>query len=117
MQSEIGRYFEGRLLETQKLLKSTYDVALGNGSDVVVWIDGRELVFGRGEPKTGRGFLRVVPGEARIVLSFPKGYRINDPSKRLKGPKNATASTTLGYVGELDMYLRRIITDAYLLED
>lgn len=117
MESEIGRYFEGRLLETQKMLRATYDICMGEGQDVVCWIDGRELVFGRGEPKKNRGFLRIIPSDVRIMLGFPSASRLFDPKKVLKGPKGSQGNTSIGYVAELDTYLRRLIDEAYRLDE
>ncbi|MBK6686954.1 MAG: hypothetical protein IPG45_20975 [Deltaproteobacteria bacterium] len=116
MESEIGRYFEGRLLETQKMMRATYDLAMGTAKDVVVWIDGRELVFGKGQPRQGRGFLRLIPGEVRIVLAFPNAPALFDPKKVLKGPKGSQASVSIGYVAELDTYLRRLVEQASSLD-
>lgn len=116
MESELGRFFAGRLYETTMLLKAIYDVGSGAGRDVTTWIDGRELVFGRGSPRTGRGFLRVVPGEVTVVLAFPRGQELFDPKKRAKGPRGSQTSLTVGHVGELDPYLRRMIEGAYVLD-
>lgn len=113
MESEIGRYFEGRLLETQQLLRAIYDMALGQGKDTCAWIDGRELVFGRGEPRGGRGFLRVIPGEVAAVLAFPMGHRIMDPKKKAKGPAGSQTSLSITHASQLDAYLRRMVESAY----
>ena len=113
MESEVGRYLEGRLLESQQLLRAIYDMALGQGRDACVWIDGRELVFGRGEPRRNRGFLRVIPGEVAAVLAFPAGHRIMDPKKRAKGPVGSQTSLSLTHASQLDAYLRRMVESAY----
>lgn len=116
MRTDLGRFFEGRLLETIKLLKAIHDVATGAGPDVSVWIDGRQMVFGRGEPRTGRGFLRVMPGETNAIVSFPRGHQLHDPGKRAKGPSGSETRMTLGHLGDLDPYVRRMIDAAYALE-
>ena len=87
MESEIGRYLEDRLFDTQQLLRTLYDVGLGQGGDTTVWIDGREMVFGRGEANKGRGFLRLIPQEVAIILAFPQGDALMDPKKMAKGPR------------------------------
>ena len=116
MESEIGRYFEGRLLDTQRLLRALYDLGLGQGPDVHVWIDGRELVFGRNASGAGRGFLRVVPGEVTVVLAFPRGDAIMDPAKRAKGPRGGQTAMTITHASGLDPYVRRMIGSAYDLD-
>lgn len=113
MNSELGRYFEGRLLETQKLLRALYDVGSGLGADVSVWVDGRELVFGRSEG--GRGFMRLIPADIRVLVAFPRGYELFDPRGRLKGPHRSQKSLSLGHVFEIDAYVRRLIDGAYQL--
>ncbi len=113
MNPEIGRYFEGWHLDTIKILKSLYDMALGQGRDVKVWIDGRELVFTKQEPGTDRGFLRLIPSEAHVIVAFPAGDRLFDPRKRLKGPARSQKSLVLGYAGEIDLDVRRLIDAAY----
>ena len=114
MNSELGRYFEGRRLETQKLLRALYDVGDGQGSDVDVWVDGRELVFGRGAA-AGRGFMRIIPAEIRVVVAFPRGHELFDPQSRLKGPPGSQMSLMLGHGFEIDAYVRRLIESAYAL--
>jgi hypothetical protein len=116
MESELGRYFEGRRLETTMLLKQVHDLALGTGRDVTVWIDGRELVFGRGAPRRGRGFLRVVPGEVQLVLAFPRGHELFDPKQRARGPRGSQTQLTIGHAIDLDPYVRRMIDSAYALD-
>ncbi|MEL7368765.1 MAG: hypothetical protein AAFN74_07630 [Myxococcota bacterium] len=112
MNSELGRYFEGRMLETQKLLRALYDVGTSPGGDVDVWVDGRELVFGRGS-RAGRGFMRLIPAEIRVVVGFPRGFDLFDPARRLKGPAMSQKSLTLGQVFEIDPYVRRLVEEAY----
>ena len=116
MESTIGRYFEGRLLETQQLLRFIYDVAHGQGGDVCVWIDGREMVFGRGDPQRNRGFLRVTPGEVAVTLGFPQGSQLFDPKKRAKGPAGAQTSLSITHSTQLDLYVRRLVDQAYALD-
>ena len=116
MNSELGRYFEGRLLDTQMLLRALYDVGSSPGSDVNVWVDGRELVFGRSQDAVGRGFLRLIPSEVRVVLAFPKGGELFDPAGRLAGPAGSQKSLSLGHVFEIDAYVRRLIESAYELD-
>lgn len=41
MESEIGRYLEGRLLPAINLIKLIHDLGTGAGYDVSAWIDGR----------------------------------------------------------------------------
>ncbi len=115
MNPEIGRYLEGRLLVTQNLIKTVYDYALGQGKDVVAEVQGRELVFHADEPN-GPGFLRVLPAELWLTLSFPRGGEIPDPLKRLKGPRGARLHTLVRDSSELDLYLRRMIDAAYAQE-
>ena len=115
MNSELGRFFEDRLLDTQKLLRALYDVGTSPGPDISVWVDGRELVFGRTENAGGRGFMRLIPAEVRVVVAFPRGFDLFDPMGRLKGPMNSQRSLTLGHAFELDHYVRRLIETAYQL--
>ena len=114
--SELGRYFEGRLLDTQKLLRALYDVGTSPGADVNVWVDGRELVFGRSPDAAGRGFMRIIPSEVRVVIAFPKGAELFDPAGRLSGPPNSQKSLSLGHVFEIDPQVRRMIEAAYGLD-
>lgn len=107
MNSELGRYFEDRRLETQKLLRALYDVGTGVAPGVQVWIDGRELVFGASS--VGRGFLRLIPGELHVVLAFPRGPELFDPRRRLQGPSHAQKSLIISQVFEIDPYVRRLI--------
>lgn len=116
MESELGRYFEGRLLDTQRLLRTLYDLGLGLGSDTQVWIDGREMVFGRGEPRSGRGFMRIIPSEVMVVLAFPRGDGITDPKGLAKGPRGGQRSMTITHASQLDPYVRRMIGSAYDLD-
>lgn len=116
MESEIGRYFEGRFLETQQLLRAIYDMAYGHGGDVVVWIDGREMVFGRGEVRRNRGFLRVIPMEVAVLLAFPRGGELFDPKKITKGPAGSQTSASITHSTQLDAYLRRLVEQAYALD-
>ncbi len=115
MESHIGRFFEGRLYETTLLLKSIYDLGTGLGKDVVVSIDGRELVFCR-KDKPGRGFLRIIPQEAQLIVAFPRGHALFDPKKRTKGPPNAQTTLTVRQGGDLDIYFRRLLDSAYAAE-
>lgn len=116
MEPEVGRYLEGRFLETQQLLRVLYDLAHGQGRDVSVWIDGREMVFGRGEPRRNRGFLRVIPSEVSVVLAFPRGHELFDPKKKTKGPVGSQTSTTITHSTQLDAYVRRLVDQAYNLD-
>ncbi len=111
--SELGRYLEGRRLDMQKLLRALYDVGCGQGSDVSVRVDGRELVFARDASSGSRGFVRLIPGEERVVIAFPRGNALFDPARRLKGPTGAQQSLSIGHVFEIDAYLRRLIETAY----
>jgi hypothetical protein len=115
MRPDVGRFLEGRLLETQLLIKSIYDLATGEGKDVVAAIDGRELVFRRGEAATP-GFLRVLPAATSVTIGFPKGPSLFDPGKRLKGVANARRSLVLRSSMDLDPYVRRLIDEAYRIE-
>lgn len=115
MNPEIGRYLEGRLLVTQNLIKTVYDYALGQGRDVEVKVEGRELAFRRGE-SAGAGFLRVLPAELWLTLSFPRGGEIPDPLGRLKGPRGARKQCLVRDSSELDLYARRLIDAAYAQE-
>ena len=115
MNSELGRYFEGRSLDTQKLLRALYDVGTSPGPSVDVVIDGRELVFARPDGGGGRGFMRLIPADMRVVVVFPRGPELFDPMGRLKGSKHSQMSLTLGHVFEIDAYVRRLIEEAYRL--
>lgn len=116
MRSDIGRFFEGYMLETINIMKVVYDSAMGAGKDVVVWIDGRELVFGRGEENSGRGFLRMIPGEVTVRIAFPKGDQVFDPQKRARGYPGSQKSMTLAHPSDVDTYVRRMIDAAFALE-
>ncbi len=116
MESEIGRYLEGRLHETQQLLRTIYDLGLGQGKDACAWIDGREMAFGRGEPRRNRGFLRVIPGEVAVVLAFPRGHELFDPKKKTKGPRGSQTSMSITHATQLDLYVRRLIDAAYAMD-
>lgn len=113
MNPEIGRYFEGWHLDTIKLLKALYDMGTGVGPGVTAWIDGRELVFTKQPPGTDRGFLRLIPSEASVIVAFPAGDRLFDPRKRLRGPPRSQKSLVLGYANEIDLDVRRLIDAAY----
>jgi hypothetical protein len=115
VRADLGRYFEGYLLETTNLMKTIYDAAVGAGKDVTVKIDGRELVFSKGEDG-GRGFLRMIPGEATVVIAFPNGSRLLDKQKRLRGYPGAQSKMTLAHPSDVDTYVRRLIDAAYALE-
>lgn len=110
--SELGRYFEGWDLETQKLLRTLYDVGTSPGVDVQVWIDGRELVFGRSGPGS-RGFMRLAPSELRIMVAFPRADLLFDPMRRLRGAATTQRSLSVGHVFEVDPYVRRLVESAY----
>jgi len=114
MRADLGRYFEGYLLETTNLMKTIYDAAIGAGKDVQVRIDGRELVFAKDE--TGRGFLRMIPSEATVVIAFPNGSQLLDKQKRLRGYPGAQSKMTLAHASDVDIYVRRLIDAAYALE-
>lgn len=116
MESEIGRYFEGRLLDTQRVLRALYDLGLGQGSDTQVWIDGRELVFGKGEVGQGRGYMRLIPAEAVVTIAFPKGYALLDPQRRTHGAPGSQTVLVVGHASDLDPYVRRLVAAAYALE-
>jgi hypothetical protein len=116
MRSDIGRFFEGRLLETIKLLQTIYDAGCGAGHDVSAWIDGRELVFSKGEAGKGRGFLRVTPNETSATVCFPRGHELLDPLKRAKGPRGSETRMMVFHPSEIDAYVRRMIDAAYHLE-
>ncbi len=115
MEAELGRYFEGRLYETKMLLKTMYDLGCGQGKDVEVWIEGRELVFGRGEEGRNRGFMRLIPQEISIILGFPIGDQLFDPKNRAKGPPGSQKSLVIRDAADLDPYVRRMISQAYAL--
>jgi hypothetical protein len=113
MEPALGRYFEGRLLATTLLLKQLHDCALGQGKDVAAWIEGQELVFGRGAPRSGRGFLRLLPGDAHVVVAFPRAPELFDPQRRLRGPRGSQAHVVLTVAGGLDPYTRRLVECAH----
>lgn len=116
MTPDLGRYFQEWPLEIIKLLKSLQDVATGVGAGVHVSIDGRELVFSKTEPGADRGFLRLIPSNASVIVGFPQGHRLFDPRKRLKGPARSQQSIVLGAAFEVDIEIRRLIEAAYHLE-
>jgi hypothetical protein len=116
VRTDIGRFYEGRLFETVNLIKNALEVATGVGYDVEVWIHGRELVFGRGEAEQGVGFLRILPGEASITLSFPRGGEVFDPQKRMKGVPGSRTRLVVRNAGDIDSYARRLIEAAYELD-
>lgn len=116
MQPEIGRYFGDLLFETQKTLKALYELGTGQGKDVNSWIDGRELVIGRGEAKEGRGFVRLLPIEALVILAFPRGSELLDPKKKLQGLAGSQLSMALSSPYEVDTYVRRLVDTAYSIE-
>lgn len=103
------------MLDTINLVKTVYDIGTGAGKDVSAWIDGRELVFGRKEPGEGAGFLRVLPHEVTITISFPRGHEIPDPQKRTRGVPGSRTHMTVRHIGDLDAYTRRIIDAAYAM--
>lgn len=115
MKEDIGRYLDGRLFETVQLIKIIYDLATGEGRDVIAQVDGRELVFHRGEPK-GAGFVRLLPAETSVTLSFPLGARLFDPGKRLKGVPGSRLRITLRGKQDVDPYVRRLVDNAYAIE-
>lgn len=117
MRPDIGRFLEGRLLDTIQLIKTVYDVGSGAGHDVTVWFDGREMVFGKGPDESGRGFLRLIAGEVSVVIAFPRGGELFDPQKRARGYAGSQTSMTIGHIGDLDSYVRRMIAGAYTLEE
>jgi hypothetical protein len=114
---EIGRFFEGRLLGTIKLLQVLYDLGLGAGYDTCAWVDGKELVIGRGDPFASRGFMRVIPEEAAAWLCFPRGARLFDPQKRAKGPPGSQTRIYIRSPQDVDAYVRRMIDEAYAIEE
>ena len=116
MRADLGRFFEGRLLDTINTMKTIYDAATGAGNDVEAWLDGREMVFGKSKEHEGRGFLRMIPGEASVVIAFPKGNQIMDPKKRAKGYPGAQTKITVSHPSDVDTYVRRMIDSAYALD-
>jgi hypothetical protein len=115
MRTDIGRFLEGRLLPTINLIKTIYDTGLGAGKDVTAWIDGRELVFSKGEDK-GRGFMRAIPLETSVTLCFPRGHELLDPKKRAKGARGSETRVLIRDQMDLDLYIRRMIDAAYSVE-
>jgi hypothetical protein len=115
MRSDLGRFFEGHILETVNVMKTIYDAGTGAGKDVSVSIDGRELVFTKGDAG-GRGFLRMIPGEVAVRIAFPKGSLVFDPEKRAKGYPGSQTSFSVAHPSEIDTYVRRMIDAAYALE-
>ena len=117
MRPDIGRYLEGRMLETIQLIKTAYDLATGQGKDVAAWIDGVELVFGRKGEGEGSGFVRVHPSEVTITLSFPRGTEIPDPQNRARGVPGSRTKMLIRHAGDLDVYVRRMIDTAYAIDN
>lgn len=114
MEPKLGRFFEGRHHETKMLLKVVLDLSLGLGPDVRAGVDGREMVFRCRD--TGRGFMRVIPQETRLLLGFPRGQELFDPLSRAKGPVGLQKTVVVGHARDVDGYLRRMIREAYDLE-
>jgi hypothetical protein len=117
MREDIGRYFEGRSLDTIKLIKLVYDTALGAGLGVEGYVEGRELVFSRGEPGVGRGFLRLISHETAVTIAFPRGQELLDPKKRLQGPVNSERRVLIRDSVDFDLYVRRLVEAACALEE
>jgi len=99
-------------METQRLLKALYDLSLGEGKDVVPFLEGRELVMARGEAK-GNGFLRFLPEETGVTISFPMGASMFDPGKRMKSSGGSRTRMRLRSLLDLDPYVRRLMDQAY----
>jgi len=116
MQSDIGRFFEGRRLETTNIMRVIYDACLGQGSKVVVWVDGKELAFGTQSEGQGHGFIRMMPLEAAVILAFPRGHEIPDPQKRTSGVPYSRTTMNVYHPSDIDSYVRRMIDAAYALE-
>ena len=113
MNPELGRFLEDRSLEMQKLLVALRDLGEAQGRDVTVRVDGRELVFSRGEGQSDRGFVRLIPADARVVIAFPRGGELFDPRGRLTGPIDSQKSLTVDSVSGIDAYVRRLFEAAY----
>lgn len=116
MRTDIGRFLEGRLLPTINLIKAIYDTALGAGHDVEARIDGRELMFAKGDAQGGRGFMRLTPHETSVTIAFPRGHELLDPKKRARGARGSETRVLLRDQADLDLYIRRMIDAAYSLE-
>jgi len=116
MQSDIGRFLEGRRLDSQKLIRVIYDACLGQGANVTAWIVGKELVFGSQGEDVGSGFVRIMPFDVSLILAFPRGHEIPDPQKKMSGVPNSRTTMTLHYPSDVDVYVRRMIDVAYALE-
>jgi hypothetical protein len=116
MRPDVGRFLEGRLLETINLIKTIYDTALGAGPDVEAWIDGRELVFSKGQAGHGRGFLRAIPHETAVTIAFPRGHELLDPKKRARGAKGSETRMLIRDQADFDLYVRRMLDAAYSIE-
>ncbi len=114
VRDDLGRFFDGRNFETQKLMKVVYDLALGLGKDVSTFLEGRELGFTRGTAKFP-GFLRMLPEETSVTLYFPQGPRLLDPKKKLRGYPSSTARLVLYSTLDLDPYTRRLVDQAYAI--
>lgn len=116
MKPEIGRFFEGRLHEVVQMMLVVLDYSQGQGKDVKTWIDGRELVFGTAEMGEGSGFLRLLPHEANVVIAFPRGHDLPDPKNRAKGPRGSRTRLTVRTTTDIDLYVRRMIDAAYVID-
>ncbi len=117
MNTEIGRFLEGRLLSTIKLIQVLYDLGLGAGFDTCAWVEGKELVIGRGLEHQSKGFLRILPQETTVLIGFPKGHQLFDPAKRGKGPPGSQTRILIRDPADVDLYVRRLVDEAYSLED
>ena len=116
MQSDIGRFLQELHLDTQKTIRVVYDACFGQGADVSIWIEGKELVFGNKGENTGMGFIRVRPLNMTVILSFPRGHEIPDPQKKMSGVINSAMRMTLHWPSDVNTYVRRLIDVAYALE-
>lgn len=113
MNPEIGRFLEGRTLETQKLIRMLMDLAEGLGR-VETEVQGRELVFRLGAGD--RGFLRLTPAETSVRLGFPRGSELFDPKDKLQGAPGFQLGLTVRDQADVDGYVRRLIEDAHRVD-
>ena len=114
MQGELGRFFEGRLREVTDMMLVLHDYCVGQGKEVKVTLEGTEMVFRTKDD--GFGFLRVLPMEVTVMVSFPRGHEIPDPKERTKGPVNSRKKMIARTTADIDLYIRRMIDAAYAIE-
>ncbi len=114
MESAVGRWLEGHIFPTQRLLRTLIDLGSGAAPSARAELEGRELVFRCSD--RGRGFLRVIPQVSGALLAFPRGGELFDPKGQLRGPAGLQRMVAVKDQSDLDPYLRRLIDEAARLD-